>query len=156
MTFREAEGSIKDVNAYLENINLRFGAAEENYRQTIANQKQTIEALELKLKSYDFLSAELEKIKKQADEKIAEYERLVGEQAKQIARLKEESAALEKMLTDAEAENENLSGTNQVLRDRLNDSEKAVREQTAQLDMLRAENERLIESAKEAATKRAS
>lgn len=162
VSFREALRGYnkKDVNAYLEEMNLRFASAEENYKRTIANQRQTIEALEFKVETYDLLNAELENVKKTLAEKeklleenakkIAQYERQIGVQNQQIAKYEEEKLNLERKLSQVIDEKANLAEANQILRDRLEEGEKIVSQQAAQLEMLSAENERLRESAKAA------
>lgn len=157
VTFKEAfKGYNKDdVNSYLAEINLKFSTLEENYRRTIATQKLTIEELEFKLQTYDISEAELNRVKqtlaekeelyKESVKKIAELEEMADEQSDRLAKLREECAELEKKLSAAIAENAGLSAANQMLRDRIDESEKLVREQAAQIDAMRAKNERLAE-----------
>ena len=64
--------------------------------------------------------------------------------------MKKKKLNLERKLSQVIDEKANLAEANQILRDRLEEGEKIVSQQAAQLEMLSAENERLRESAKAA------
>jgi len=155
VTFRESlRGYNKnDVNAYLEEINLKFASAEENYKRTIAAQKQTIESLENKLESYDLIRAELDAARRSLAEKdrqlaeqskkIADYESLLEKQSEAIGKLKEDKAALEIKLADAAKSSDALAEECKTLRERLEKKEMAISEQAERIGFLEDEIERL-------------
>jgi DivIVA domain-containing protein len=160
VSFREAfRGYNKDdVNAYLEETNLRFATVEEDYRRTIKNQKQTIEGLEFRLETFDQINGELANLKRQlADKdeqieesakKLAEYERQIADLREQLGKLTSECGELGDKLSAAVAENSILIDENadltketQALRARLDECEKSAREQAEQLAVLQDENQ---------------
>lgn len=161
-SFREAfRGYNKDdVNAYLEETNLRFASVEEDYRRTIKNQKQTIEGLEFRLESFDQINEELAKLKQQLAEKdrqieenakkFAEYERQMTEMRERIGKLTSECGELGDKLSAAVAENSilidenaDLAKENQALRALLDEREKTAREQAEQIAALQTETQAL-------------
>jgi len=78
----------EDVNDYLEDMNLRFAAIEDDYKKIIYSQKQTIETMEFKTDDYDHLREELASATSKLAErenwlddnkiKFEEYERLLA------------------------------------------------------------------------------
>ena len=160
VSFREAfKGYNKDdVNAYLEETNLRFASVEEDYRRTIKNQKQTIEGLEFRLETFDQINEELKQLKEQLAEKdrqieestkkLAEYERQMTELRERIGKLSSECGGLGDKLSASIAENSilidenaDLTKENQALRARLDECEKKSREQAEQLAAIQAKDQ---------------
>ena len=152
----------EDVNAYLEDMNIRFASVEDDYKKIIYSQKQTIEGMQFKIDEHDHLYAELAQLKEKLTEKdnrleanknkFEEYEKLLTVLNSKTQQYAADFESLTDKLSTANAENSILIDENadlnkekQTFKNKLAEQETRIGRLNAVLEglKLRSEKERV-------------